>query len=124
VVADRLKIERRALVVDRRLELVRRRTAGLDVNEAPPPSRRAQLGVTAERPIDWERSGVCVESRSPFGAHLPQGLELVRIEWGKDCIRARRSVRTEAWRVRVDNIIEPIVSTWLGERNRCSPPGG
>src|ERR1700687_68903 len=36
VVADRLEIERRALVVDRRLELVRRRTAGIDVDEAAP----------------------------------------------------------------------------------------
>jgi hypothetical protein len=93
------KIERRPLVVDRRLELVRRRTAGPDVDEAAPSSRGAQLGLAAERGIDRERSGVRIESRSPFGAHLPQGLELLRIERGQDRIRARRSVRAEARRV-------------------------
>jgi len=35
-VADRLEIERRALVVDGCIELVRRRTPGLDVDEANP----------------------------------------------------------------------------------------
>ncbi len=121
--ADILEIERRPLVLDRRLELVRRGTAGPDVDEPAPPSRRAQLGLAAERGIDRERSGVGVESWSPFGANLPQGLELVRIERGKDRIRARRSVRVEVRRLRVDNITEPIVSVSSGARNRCSPPG-
>ena len=64
--AGRPPIQAPALIVDRRLELVRRRAARLDLYKATPPTRLAVLRLAAERRIYGERGAMFLRGAAPF----------------------------------------------------------